>query len=233
MRSGRLWKSWWRRPRISVRTLMIVVLMFGGGLGWVAHVARLARNQREVVATVTAAGTLAFYDCEYVDGEIDWEAKPPAPQWLLDRVGVDYFYNLVYVWFEGNVTDEFLDRVSHLNRLEELDLRGSTLTDGHWKIIKALPNLRALSLVRVPLTDIDAAQFAYDDGRRAGAPRDVELPRSAGPLRVRPNHRCRAFAFDRADGPDEAAASAPIHDKRAARLREGFEPSSVAGSRRV
>ena len=144
MRPGRSRKSWWRRPRINVRTLMIVVLMFGGGLGWVAHVARLARNQREVVATVRAASTLAFYDWEYVDGEIDWEAKPLAPQWLLDRVGVDYFYNLAYVWFEGKVTDEFLDRVSHLNRLEELDLRGSTLTDGHWKIIKGLPNLRAL-----------------------------------------------------------------------------------------
>ena len=96
---------------------------------------------------------MAFYEWQYVNGEIDTDAKPPAPKWLLDRLGVDCFYNLAYVWFEGELTDEFLARVGHLKHLKELDLRGSTLTEGQWRIIKALPSLRTLGFCRMQLTD--------------------------------------------------------------------------------
>jgi hypothetical protein len=71
--------------------MMILVLAIGGGLGWLTHITRIARAQREVVAAVESAGALAFYEWQYVNGEIDTEAEAPAPKWVFDRVGVDYF----------------------------------------------------------------------------------------------------------------------------------------------
>ena len=50
---------WWRRVRISLRGLMVVVLVIGGGLGWVMQRARV---QREAVAAIRRAGGSVLYD---------------------------------------------------------------------------------------------------------------------------------------------------------------------------
>ena len=51
------------RPRqcfhMSVRVLMVLVLVFGGGFGWVVHRARV---QREAVAAIERAGGAVGYD---------------------------------------------------------------------------------------------------------------------------------------------------------------------------
>jgi hypothetical protein len=45
--------AWRRRLRLSVRGLMVVVLVTGGGLGWVIHRAQV---QRDAVAAIKHAG---------------------------------------------------------------------------------------------------------------------------------------------------------------------------------
>ena len=52
-------KSWRHLLRLSVRALMVLVLITGGGLGWVIHRARV---QREAVAAILRAGGSVMYE---------------------------------------------------------------------------------------------------------------------------------------------------------------------------
>ena len=61
---------WWRRLRPStVRALIILVLVMGGGLGWLVHSAHI---QRDAVAAIRKAGGTAVYDWH-------WNNNQPQP----------------------------------------------------------------------------------------------------------------------------------------------------------
>jgi hypothetical protein len=82
-------KFWRQRLRLSVRGLMILVLVVGGGLGWIIQSAHV---QRDAVTAITAAGGTVFYNWQIrCDGSFLSNPKPWAPKWLVDRVGIDYF----------------------------------------------------------------------------------------------------------------------------------------------
>jgi hypothetical protein len=55
-----------RRIRLSVRALMILIMIVGGGLGRIVHRARV---QRDIVAAIDRAGGSVDYDWEWTDGE--------------------------------------------------------------------------------------------------------------------------------------------------------------------
>jgi internalin A len=80
----------WRRPpvRLSGRALMALILLVGGGLGWVAHRAHI---RRDAVAAIGRAGGGVMYNWQFKDGIPDADGKPRVPKWPVDRVGVDYF----------------------------------------------------------------------------------------------------------------------------------------------
>jgi hypothetical protein len=63
MQDQRSPKSWRHRLRLSVRAMMLLVLFFGGGLGWIIHRAKL---QRDAVAAIRHAGGYVAYDWEHV-----------------------------------------------------------------------------------------------------------------------------------------------------------------------
>ncbi|MFI5456455.1 MAG: hypothetical protein ACHRXM_13480 [Isosphaerales bacterium] len=46
---------------------MILVLVLGGGLGWIVHRAQI---QRDAVAAIQRAGDSAFYEWDFRDGVI-------------------------------------------------------------------------------------------------------------------------------------------------------------------
>jgi spermidine synthase len=47
-----IWHPWLRRLRFSLRGLIVLVLVIGGGMGWMVHTARDARVQRATVAAI-------------------------------------------------------------------------------------------------------------------------------------------------------------------------------------
>src|SRR5690349_5325890 len=59
-------RRWWKRlpVRLSLRALMFLVLVLGGGLGWVVHRAHV---QRDAVAAVMKAHGHIGYEWEYKD----------------------------------------------------------------------------------------------------------------------------------------------------------------------
>jgi internalin A len=115
-----------RRFELSLRLLMLLVLLIGGGMGWVAYQARV---QREAVTAIEAAGGTVFYDLEWKYGDAGPEPRKPRwPKWLVKLVGPDYVGNVMAVQFlygpSNKADDEVMARIARLGHLEDLDYGG-------------------------------------------------------------------------------------------------------------
>ena len=87
-------RRWRPRLRLSVRGLMVLVLVLGGGFGWVVHRARV---QREAVAAIKRAGGEVSYDGS---SSVTTRARGPSwKKWLVVHLGIDYFENATEVGF--------------------------------------------------------------------------------------------------------------------------------------
>jgi hypothetical protein len=136
-------KSSRRWFRFSVRGLIVLVLVIGGWLGWMV---RSANVQREAITMIKRAGGLVQYDWELYRGLTIPGAKPPAPDWLVKIIGIDYFGSVVAV--RWHVPDVFHD--------PEVPLSEATLAS-----LGALTHLEFLVLMRTSLDDAGLAKLAH------------------------------------------------------------------------
>lgn len=136
-----------RRLSLSLRSLMILVLLLGGGLGWLVHRARV---QREAVAAVLRAGGTVEYD-------LDGNGRRPVPAWwswlratwLVKGLGVDYFENVHRIRIDGHVgvDDALMVHLGRLHLLEELQIGdGRSITDAGVARLCNARRLRAISM---------------------------------------------------------------------------------------
>ena len=168
-----------RRGRLSIRGLVVLVLVVGGGLGWEI---RSAREQRAAVAAIHARGGYVAYD-------IEWQLATPNPHrdhswhprqlldrqlarhpWLdraIRRVGIDHFGNVVVVrisqnWSgqQPNVGAATMAQIGRLRRLDILSLDGTTVTDADLAALKDLADLRYLVLSDTNITDAGLVHLA-------------------------------------------------------------------------
>ena len=144
-------RPWRRYLRVSVRGLIVLVLVIGGGLGWMV---RQAHIQREAVAAITKAGGYAHYNWEWTNGNPVQGGKPWAPAWLVDLIGVDYFGHVTDATIINWETDAAIAQVECLTRLQRLNLYGSGITDAWLEHISGLTNLTELDLARTQVTDV-------------------------------------------------------------------------------
>jgi hypothetical protein len=156
-------RRWWKRlpARLSVRALMVLVLVIGGGFGWVVHPARV---QREAVSSIKRAGGVVGYDLASRErfcrlyarkGEkLPW-AQRPWPRWLVDPIGVDYFYSVISVEFpaHAHASDAELVYVRDLSNIECLHLSGSDVTGAGLVHLKGIIGLKCLTLDDSHVTD--------------------------------------------------------------------------------
>lgn len=185
MEPTRLPRRWWQRwhLRLSVRALLALVLIIGGGLSYLVHRARV---QRDAVAAIRGAGGEVYYDWGWADGQPIPDATSHWPQWLVRAVGPDFLDAAVAVEMVGFPADgALLEQVGGLDRLESLNLHGSQgITDAelaHLADLTALrdldlgdtgatgaglrhladlPRLRKLILLNNPIADADLAHLA-------------------------------------------------------------------------
>jgi internalin A len=150
-------RPWWRGPRVrlSLRALMIAVLILGGWLGWLV---RGARIQREAVAAIQRGGGSVRYDWEWAsfrylpDGRLVQPmpkpgTKPPWPEWLVARLGPDYFGSVKEVVVGPNDFDLVMPLVARLERLESFRVAvGSSITDEGLRHIRGLTGLESFSI---------------------------------------------------------------------------------------
>ena len=168
-------RPWRRFLRFSVRGLIVLVLVIGGGLGWLV---RSARIQREAVAAIKSAGGLVFYDGKWIDGVHDSAATTWAPRWLVDLVGFDYFGRVTMVAIdsfstaaktktspvgdlaslqqsrtrESSFPGAVLAHLTGLPRLSVLKLSGHQVTDDELIHLEGLTNVSHLDLVSTRIT---------------------------------------------------------------------------------
>ncbi len=147
-------RPWWSYLRFGVRTMLVAVLVIGGGLAWIV---RSARIQREAVAAIRKGHAGVYYDWMCKDGVPIRNAKPWWPRWLVDRVGVDYFSHVSFVWCRGS--DAELFHVGHLYQLERLDLAETEVSDAGLAHLKGLTNLQELNLAMTGVTDAGLAHL--------------------------------------------------------------------------
>jgi hypothetical protein len=152
-------EAWRRRLRLSVRGLILLVLAIGAGLGWMVHRAHL---QRDAVAAIRRAGGTIGYEWEVQHGYFvpgSQRARPRAPGWLVDRVGVDYFGSVLFVDLLKRGSDADLVLVGNLSRLESLGLNWTPLTDAGLAYLTGLTRLRELALMQTRITDAGLAHL--------------------------------------------------------------------------
>jgi hypothetical protein len=160
-------RSQWRKlpRRISVRALMILVLLLGGLLGWVVH---LAHVQRDAIAAIRSGGGQVQYNWQLKtlpNGRVQFDPKgrPKAPTWLLDYLGHDYFGHVEHVELGPRNTDAVLKQVGQLNKLRQLRFfRGIDLTPLASAAIESLPNngiARFQGLLGLFTTDLSPPPF--------------------------------------------------------------------------
>lgn len=144
-----------RRLRIvvSLRTLMLLVIVIGGGLGWVVYRARV---QRETLAAIRRSGGAYDYEWNYHRelGPKGYfvamstpDGQPTAPAWLVNTLGVDYFGKVTRVQVRNRVSDSMLHGIGQMTALQDLLLvGGSTSTPSGLDRLHKLAKLNSLAL---------------------------------------------------------------------------------------
>ncbi len=178
--------------------MMLAVLVFGGGFGW--SVAS-ARRQTETVAMIKRLGGFVMYDWAQHDGVwYENTAEPPYPDWLIDRVGMDFLCNVTCV---GILSPEDRDlppgtpgwpkdggalarRIGEFRHLEVLDVQGNKeVDDGLLARFSGLGQIRTLDIGETSVTGAGLIHLAgmakLEDLTLDGLPiRDADLARLSG-----------------------------------------------------
>jgi hypothetical protein len=111
------------RYSVSLRVLMLLVLVLGGGFGWTVN--RMHRRQRPVVAVRKAKGVVQF-DYRLKHDQIQPNGKPWPPAWLLGVLPEEFFHDVTGV----NRLD--------LSQIEEADARAAVAAIGEFDLLERL-----------------------------------------------------------------------------------------------
>lgn len=160
--------------QFSLRTFLIAVLLLGVGCGWLAE---RVRRQRAAVSKIIRYGGQVTYDYQLdqfgnlrrdASGNYVHGLQPPAPRWLRESLGDDYFRSPVKVHleidegvgFEDRELAALADALRSLPTLQTLSLRGSPITDRGLVHLYGLSQLRELNCMWTNVTSggVDALQ---------------------------------------------------------------------------
>jgi hypothetical protein len=162
-RKARRW-----RPRFSLRALLLVVTVLCLALGWRLH---RARQQREAVQAIRQAGGWVYYDYQQFNpqnGQLDLQAKPWQPAWLIEPVGIDFWRKVTALnmsfheergmrWDNEQPTTDIGRHLSHLPRLRFLGLTEHSVDDAGLQYVGQLQHLEVLLYWDAPgVTDAGA-----------------------------------------------------------------------------
>jgi hypothetical protein len=169
---------------------LVLVLVVGGGSGWVIHRARV---QHDAVAVIRRAGGEVAYDSQWSYGArasrgITRPGWPNAltprsawPGWLRRALGPDLFDTVTYVRLYGPQCDDAILRAAcQLSGLEELIVIDTAITDAGADELWRLGNLRSLDL---RLNPISARPLRHVGGMREL--RELTLAMKLSPVRLR------------------------------------------------
>ncbi len=135
--------------QVSLRTLLLLVLVLGGLLAWKVN---KTKKQEASVVWVREMGGSVLYDYEVDEnGTAHKNPKPPAPRWLIDQLGIDFFDEVVSVnLFNTEVGD--LTPLQGLKSVQFLRLTNTDLSD--LSPLARLTDMRSLYLDGTEVSDL-------------------------------------------------------------------------------
>jgi hypothetical protein len=157
--------------RMSLRTMMVLVLILAVLLGWRVN---KARQQTKAVAVVKSHGGWVHYDYEFVGGKLTPGREPWAPHWLRKILGDELFQEIEYVSLvyddstgtrhdNKNVStcDDVLAQLASQPGINQLLLHGTQATDEGLKHVGKMATLEALFIWdATSITDAGVAHLA-------------------------------------------------------------------------
>ncbi|HEX2473670.1 MAG TPA: hypothetical protein VHK01_02925 [Lacipirellulaceae bacterium] len=167
-------RTWHNLLRFRLRTLLLAITVASVWLGF--HV-RSARVQERSVAAIHQYGGWVRYEFQFPSGEyfhksFDRQARSPLPKWLLDRLGVDFFHDVVQVNLNysddsgtrkenHNPSDEALQHLFGFPKLRILLLSDTQASDSSMRHLAQLKKLERLYMWDVVnVTDAGAAHLS-------------------------------------------------------------------------
>jgi len=157
--------------RVSLRTLMVLVVIFGVLLAWRVN---KARQQRRAIAAVQEYGGWVHFDYELVNGKVTPGQGPWAPLWLRRMLGDEYFREVAYVSLaydrQGGKRveianfkpcDELLEQLVTQTGLKQLLMQRTQATDEGLKYVGEMTALEELYIWdATSITDPGVAHLA-------------------------------------------------------------------------
>lgn len=168
-----------RRFQFGLRSLLAMVLLVAVACSWLGVKVEQARKQKAVVEALKRHCVIVEYTWVY-DNRLSFLAAPgPAPIWLRELLGEDFFHDVIEVktcgdtgfrdddlayvaeltslrslmLFRDQVTDTGLEHLQGLTHLRQLFLDGTQITDEGLVHLKGLTSLVELSLWQTKVTD--------------------------------------------------------------------------------
>lgn len=127
----------WRPWRYSLRSLLVLTALTGIVCAcWVVPVER----QKSAVAAIREAGGHVSYNT----GEAD--LAHPAPQWVVDLLGIDYVEQPKWAFVAMDGTRSALPNIGRLESLQAVNVIGASVGDQDLTPLGELPHLRFLNL---------------------------------------------------------------------------------------
>ena len=158
------------RFQFSILSLLLLVVVVAVPCSWLATEMKAARKQREVVGTIVRTGGAVAYDWQKDVASVPQRSpRPPGPAWLRKLLGDDFLADVVAVTLTtAEVTDEVLDHLRALNKLRDIELEGTQVTDAGIRSLQ-----RALPGCSVHGSDVVFRELL------AGLPKDSQRAKSA------------------------------------------------------
>jgi hypothetical protein len=155
----------------------VVLTLLCVGLGWQL---KRAHRQREAVQAIQEYGGSVLYDFEFdaVRGAGKADARPWAPQWVLDAVGIDFFHRVASVnlaWsldasgkqrFNQDVSPDAIGCLANLPHVRQLAMQGHQATDAYMEYVAQLRELETLYIF--PRRSAPGGQIVYPRVTDAG-----------------------------------------------------------------
>lgn len=127
-----------RRRRWFQYSLRSFLILLTALAVWLGIVVQRAREQREAVKAIDALGGGVYYDWHGPPGSQLENTGPPAPAWLRQLVGDDYFQQAISVNFARLIADTPDGYIEPLPHLRDEDIRA---------LIPSLRQLRGLKSI--------------------------------------------------------------------------------------
>src|SRR5262249_15140091 len=135
--------SFMRKPRLSLRLAMVIIVLLAIPL---ARLAVRARAQKEAVRAISNSGGFVAYDWEFLrDGRRNPSPKPPSQSWIHKWLGPDYFQTVEQVMLQRDDNgDDVMEHVGRLDGLRIISITGTKVTDAGIAHLAGLSRLRSV-----------------------------------------------------------------------------------------